>query len=274
MLEQIYATRCRHNWPEDAGWTMNRPSGLNECVFLHFLTPVELLLKDKILHLPANSCLFYDIGTPQWFTCKEPMRHNWMHLAGNVHEVLDELKLKTDTIYHPQNPQFITQLIRDIESEFLTQLPLFEDLARAKLQCLLIQLSRSCHQDDDAISTSMRHQFSELRQQVISNLGYDWTVAEMAKRIDFSQSYFQTIYKRLFKVSPIEDLIRARIDTAKFLLSNSSTPVFEIAQELGFSCESHFCRQFKQRTGISASEYRANSTFISSSNRKKKPKIK
>lgn len=252
---------------------MDRPNGLNECVFLHFLTPVNLLLNGEIQSLPANSCLFYDIGTPQWFTCPQPMRHNWMHLSGDIHGVLDALGLKPDTIYHPNNPQFITQLIRDIESEFLTTPPLYRQLIKSKLQCLLIQLSRSCLQSDvTGTPPDIRHRLREMRQQVFSNLERKWTVADMAELVDFSPSYFQVLYKKEFRVSPTEDLIQARIDAAKTLLSGTSTPIFEIAYRLGYSCETHFCRQFKQHTGISASNFRANSTTISNSSRMKKKK--
>lgn len=271
MIDQITVTRCRHDWPEDKGWTMDRPNGLNECVFLHFLTPVKILLDGQIRSIPANSCLFYDIGTPQWFTCPQPMRHNWIHLSGDIHSVLDLLGLKTNTIYNPNNPQFITQLIRDIESEFLTTPPLYEEMIKSKLQCLLIQLSRSCLQNNaTGIPDDVRHRLREVRQQVFSNLSRKWTVADMADLIGFSPSYFQIIYKKEFGTSPTEDLIRARIDAAKTLLSGTSTPIFEIAYSLGYSCETHFCRQFKQHTGIIASNFRASSTNISSSNRKKR----
>ena len=275
MPSQITVTRCRHNWPEDVGWTMDRPNGLNEYVFLHFLTPVDILINGQIQSVPANSCLFYDIGTPQWFTCRKPMYHNWMHLTGDLPGVLQSLSLKTNTLYHPQNAQFITQLIRDIESEFLTTPPLYDELIRAKLQCLLIQLSRSCLQSDTTdIPSDVYHRLQEMRQQVFTNLNRDWTVAEMSALVGFSPSYFQVLYKKAFKVSPTEDLIRARIDVAKNLLSGTSTPIFEIAYSLGYNCEAHFCRQFKQRTGISASNFRANSTNISSANRQKKKKSK
>lgn len=269
MLDQIHATRCRHNWPEPTGWIMNRPNGLNEYVFLHFLTPVELLLHGEIHQLAANSCLIYNVGTPQWFTCQEPMRHNWIHLAGDVPEALERLSLKTDTIYHLQNPKFITQLTRDIESEFLSQFPLYEEMAKAKLQTLLLMLSRSCNNNNNEVLT---RRLNELRQHLIADPKHPWGVEEMAAHVGLSTSYFQTVYKRCFRISPVEDLIRIRIDTAKFLLSNGSMPVFEIAEELGYQSESHFCRQFKQRTGISAGEYRANSTFISNAKRKKREK--
>ena len=270
MLNDIHVTRCRHDWPEDAGWIMNRPYGISECVFLHFLTPVQLKLHGELLSLPAGSCLFYAAGTPQWFTGEGDMRHNWMHLSGDVEGALRSLDLKTDTVYHPMHNQFITSLVKDIESELLMRQTHYETLSDAKLQCLLIELSRECNNGQMELSRETIEHFKDVRSLVYSDLKRNWTVPAMAREANFSPSYFHSMYKEIFKISPAEDLIRARLDAAKNLLEGTSVPISEIADSLGYSSAVHFCRQFKQKTGITPSEYRAQSTVIANKDRKKK----
>ena len=54
----------------------------------------------------------------------------------------------------------------------------------------------------------------------------------------------------------MDDLIRARIDTAKNRLTDTDLPVQTVAAELGYRNVTHFCRQFKQLTGLPPTEFR------------------
>ena len=78
----------------------------------------------------------------------------------------------------------------------------------------------------------------------------------MAGRVGLSKSRFYTIYKNIYGNSPIDDLIRARIDSAKNALQFSSTSISEIAENLGYNNLTHFMRQFKGMTGMIPDQYR------------------
>ena len=45
---------------------------------------------------------------------------------------------------------------------------------------------------------------------------------------------------------------------AKWLLENTSLPVSQIAEQCGYANNSHFIRQFNERTGQTPSDYRKN----------------
>ena len=57
-----------------------------------------------------------------------------------------------------------------------------------------------------------------LRNQVFSNLDKNWTIQHMAEQINLSESRFYVLYKSIFKTTPNQDLIVARMDYAKRLL--------------------------------------------------------
>ncbi|MDE6132852.1 MAG: AraC family transcriptional regulator [Oscillospiraceae bacterium] len=71
-----------------------------------------------------------------------------------------------------------------------------------------------------------------------------------------SESYFQELYKNIFGVSCGADVITNRIETAKILLSNTSSSMEEIASMCGYNSIVHFSRQFKQMTGFAPNGYR------------------
>ncbi|MBE7087139.1 MAG: helix-turn-helix transcriptional regulator [Clostridiales bacterium] len=59
------------------------------------------------------------------------------------------------------------------------------------------------------------------------------------------------MYKEFFYVSPKEDILNAKLEYAKQLLTTSSLTLQEIADKCGFSDKFTFIRFFKARMGVS-----------------------
>ena len=88
MLFQMKILSIRHNWPENPPFLIDRPNGCSEYVLLHFITPILLLHDEKKQMVPAGSCIIYSPGHPQWFFSDKPILHDWMHLEGNIPEMM------------------------------------------------------------------------------------------------------------------------------------------------------------------------------------------
>lgn len=97
-----------------------------------------------------------------------------------------------------------------------------------------------------------------LHLEIEANPNYPWTIEEMADRLNMSVSYFQSVYKKNFGISCMKDVYEKRIEMAKKYLADSNYTITQIADLCGYQNTEHFCRQFKQITGITASEYRSN----------------
>lgn len=257
MNTTVQITRARHAWPEKAGFTMDRPRGYPEFTFLHFFGSVSLLVEGRVQTLPPGACIFYDAGTPQWFHSPGPLQHDWMHLTGAVAEALRDAGLEPDRVYLPGERGFITELLAQIETEVLTQPEHHRLMGELKFRELLIRLSRSCAGGGGQNqSTAMQSRLRAVRSRVFLQLDRDWTVAEMASLAYLSTSRFHGLYRSVFGISPMEDLIRARIDQAKNRLLDTRQPIQDLAEQLGYRNVTHFCRQFKQLTGQTPSQFR------------------
>jgi AraC-like DNA-binding protein len=81
----------------------------------------------------------------------------------------------------------------------------------------------------------------------------------MAALARFGESRFAVLYRQCFGISPIEDLIQARLRHAQRLLTNRHTTVAEAAEKSGFRNVPHFSRLFSRRVGSSPSEYQRSS---------------
>jgi AraC-like DNA-binding protein len=63
-------------------------------------------------------------------------------------------------------------------------------------------------------------------------------------------------YRIEFGVSPIDDLIDARVNRAEYMLTHLTSTIKQIAKECGFNSEEHFSRVFYSRRGCSPGKFR------------------
>lgn len=98
----------------------------------------------------------------------------------------------------------------------------------------------------------------EIRRDMRRNPHKEWNISAVADMLYMSRGHLQRLYSELFGISFNEDIIGIRIDRAKELLLNSTLSVSQIAFECGYNNVSHFMRQFKVKSGITALHFRNN----------------
>lgn len=250
-------TGIRHAWPEKAGFCLNRRHGHTDLTFVHFFNSVELELNGTTILTDNHACIFYCPGTPQHITSLKPLFHDWFHVTDVPESTFHTLNLPLDTVFYPQNPEFITGIIHEMEREFFAQNNHRKELIAAKMTEFLIKLSRACSNHTiPKLDPFTEDQLRNLRSEVLLSLHHPWTAAEMASHIPLSESRFYTLYRSFYGRSPIDDLIHARVDAAKNALLLTDHSIASIAESLGYNNVTHFIRQFHQLAGCSPSQYR------------------
>jgi len=258
MLSQVYEVpfgNVRHMWPEPKGFQLNRPEGLDCWTFLHFLTPVELWTPQGIVPAEPGGCIVYPPGMPQYFRCPTPLVHNWFHFDQTSAAEWQKAGLAEGTVYYPQG-SFITELVQKIEAESFCDYPFRERLIDLRISELFILISRSCTAPAPIVSREAAERMPRFRLELLSRLEEDWTVERMAEAVNLSPSHFHALYRQIYGISPIKDLIHARIASAGNLLRDTDLPIGEIAERLGYHNPYHFARQFRQVAGCSPSRFR------------------
>ncbi len=82
----------------------------------------------------------------------------------------------------------------------------------------------------------------------------------LAEKCIMSNTNFRRVFKSVCGVSPIEYLLRVRLERAKQLLLHTALTVEEVALQCGFNEVSYFSRLFKKRYNKSPLQYRDNKT--------------
>lgn len=81
------------------------------------------------------------------------------------------------------------------------------------------------------------------------------TNAVLAQRAGISEVYLRRLFLEQYGTTPKQYLLELRIQRAKQLLVDTSHTVTQVAEECGFSSVYHFCRVFKERTGITPTQF-------------------
>ena len=94
------------------------------------------------------------------------------------------------------------------------------------------------------------------RETILSAPEHPWTLEEMAQLTGYSASRFCALYAARFCCSPKAELLEARLSMAKKMLTYSDLSVSAIASACGFQSLYYFSKYFRQRLGVSPSQYR------------------
>ena len=104
-------------------------------------------------------------------------------------------------------------------------------------------------------SNYQKSQFEKIDEFLKSNLDKNLSLGDIATEFSVSESKLKNIFKGHCYTSPIAYFNSLKILKAKELIKESTLNFLQIAQSLGFDYENYFSRVFKEKTGLTPSEY-------------------
>ena len=250
-------TRIQSLWPEKQGFVLDRKNIGQQSIFLHYLTPVNLLVQGRIVRADSGSVIVYPPGARQWFCAAEmPLLHDWMHMTGCLNSLMQDCGLEYGKLYYPQNSGFITKIMQEIELEFMSGDLFSARIMQYKTEELFFKIARAVNAaPENRVHTQVVDTLIQVRAGIHRAFDQNWTVAQMAERMHISPSRFFELYKKVFGISPKQDLQNVRMEHAKHLLLQKKYSVRQVAEQIGYENEYYFIRKFKETTGVTPARY-------------------
>lgn len=173
-------------------------------------------------------------------------------------EFFDSLELPLNRPVQFADVEFMSNVMRNIASEYYSLNSRRSKMTDALMKTMLLKISDFSGRHDEPQQTVDPHYNAlvELREKVYRNPQMKWNVDSMAADVSMSRSYFQHIYREMFGVSCITDVINGKIEKAKEILSETSCTVSQVSAMCGYDNEEHFMRQFKKIVGVTPTKYR------------------
>lgn len=78
---------------------------------------------------------------------------------------------------------------------------------------------------------------------------------DLANECNISEVYFRKLFLKQFHTTPKQFILDIRLQKAKQLLKEGRLKIYAISEQCGFSNSYHFCHTFKEKTGLSPTEY-------------------
>ena len=149
----------------------------------------------------------------------------------------------------------LEQLVESMERECAEEQPGREVALRAKLLELMVYLSRA-YTNSDTTEAHALLRVGNVIGALENNFSKDWKLDDLLKIAHMSRSNLMRIFRKATSQTPIEYLMRLRIQRAMEMLRNSDLTITEIALEVGFNDSNYFTRQFRRSLGKSPSSFR------------------
>lgn len=149
------------------------------------------------------------------------------------------------------------EIITDMVNEYENKNEGYQTMLYSHFMELVVFLSRqynfnSSNLKDNLINIATAVAYMENNFQEPINL------KNLADKSGLSVRHFTRVFNEYYKTTPINYLLRLRIQYACLLLRKSNCKISDIAYKSGFEDSNYFTRQFKKIMGFSPKDYRSN----------------
>ncbi len=209
----------------------------------------DLLLEqgDFMVYMPDQWHMQYaDMGVaPRFVTVS-------FELKGQDLEQLRGRKAKAPQ----QAVTLLQQMLREQESPDALSGDMMIAMLNQLLVILLRQVDAPSAKPKSSNSLNSENDIIRRAQQYISkHIRKKLTVPLVAEQAGVSASYLTALFHKQLQISPGEYIRRVKLQESKQMIRENAMTFTEIAAALQYSTVHHFSRQFKEKFGITPSEY-------------------
>ena len=237
------------------GRKIDRPSGRPDYLLLYIAKGKEHFFLDREIIAEEGSFIFFKPFEKQEHIYLENKTGEFYYIHFNATKDFDLFGFKSSFVYTATPAVKIRDMFEEIISELQTKQPAYERICVSKLFNIIALLYRETEKE-----SAPQSRYFDRISFVIQKMNKDYqkndTLDSYAKMCNMSKFHFLRVFKDITGASPLEYRNKIRLDHAKELLEDTTIPINEIANTVGYSSGTYFCDAFKAQNGVSPSIYR------------------
>lgn len=247
-----------HNHIHGADFIGDFPDAVNGYLGLVIRSKCIMRFDDKEIKVPEKTVVVYKQYTPRYYRAdNEEFINDWFVFTPEYGDTdfFEALQVPFDTPVTVDDINLFSSLVQNMTYEKYSHNPFSEDTINCYMKIFFLKLVEALSAKKNSpheVNFKMNMVYSKIHSFPFMNFSVD----ELAKEATISSHYFQHIYKKMFGISPMNDIINERVEYAKRILVQSDTPINKVSEMSGYENEEHFMRQFKKKTGVTPGEYR------------------
>lgn len=245
-----------YDFRHDSLFALQRPNGMKSHLLLVIRSPARVIIRDTPQRVLPDSVIWISEGTPHGlYADAEAYINDWVEFTMTEAEYETYTSgMLLNTVYTTRDVPFLSDVVRLMQKESRTTGRFRKENMHSLLRLLLRKMQESSA--DSETEKGYYPLMQQLRNDIYEHPEVRYTVEALSAQMHLSKSYFQSLYRSYFRISPIADVIRSRISYAKQLLVSSGYSVAEIASLLGYQNDMQFIKQFKAVAHITPGKYR------------------
>lgn len=213
----------------------------------------------NIMDVQEGSVVIYHPGEMQQYTysSEDNTEVYWIHFTGyGAEEFLKKAGLWNKPIYTIGIDTTIIELYKKIIYELQLKRQLYELTASTACLELAALMGRKSLEVKNSFQGKKDEKIYRVIEELHSSYNVKWSISELSNMCNLSAFQFIRNFKAHTGMTPIDYLIKIRIDKAKEFLLSSSLSINEISEILGYENAFYFSRIFKRKEGVSPEKYR------------------
>ncbi|MDF2959582.1 MAG: AraC family transcriptional regulator [Paenibacillus sp.] len=259
------------------------PRTIPDCQFIFVISgQATIKLGPQTYRISSGECVFYGANSPHQIISSQtdPVTFSSIHFSWDqesakpVHPVAEirdceerELEMKPaayavqmDGFGEVQVPHYFVQpalepLFLQIADEYGNAGYGYEASLRGLLLHLIVTIVRQHLVTGLPSSPDQMRKITPALEAIRSGPDANWTTDELARLCGYHPTYFAALFRQTTGASPKHFVVLERIRRAKQLLLEDCT-IEQTADKLGYTSIHYFCRNFKEATGLTPTEFK------------------
>ena len=220
-------------------------------IYVSFPREIHKIVSDNIN--PLRYCFFaFNFSDKEW--------------ANDIIEALEKFRSpKSRVITAPHYEKYFSNALHYINT---MSAPLMNKLLEFELLTLAIRVAHSASSKNEEYHRIKANNFQLLTFNIANYIDTNITtiddVSSLSEVFNYNYSYLSRCFKKCTQISISQYFNDKKLNMAKKLLENDGLAITEIAAKLNYSTIYVFSRAFKNKYGVSPTEYR--NSFLSKNN--------
>jgi len=247
---------CAGNFVASSTFTTYSAKGRPDYYLMYILAgTLKVEAPDGIINCGTGNFLLFPPEVRYKYThdTDDELNYMWVHFTGyGVEDAVEKYGISLFPIVNEiKESSGIIARFHNIFDSFAKQDQYRDRELALLLERLFISLARR-KDGDNYKSNSLKASLSHIHRFYNTDI----KIPELAKIENLSLSRYNTLFKQIMSISPIQYITKLRISSAAELLSATDLPISKISSLVGYRDQHFFSRIFRSVTGKSPSEYR------------------
>lgn len=256
-----------YNHSHDKSFLMDRPEGTGCWLFLLIKTSALFTINGTEHTAKAGSAIIFSPKTPCSYRALESTyTDDWFYFSAGAadEKYFSEMGIPVDELMYLGSVDELSRIMFILTCEHYSADKFHDEIESRYFDILFMKISRILNMptaSQPGMLAERNASFTYIRSRIFTMPETVSGVDMLADEVGMSRSGFQHLYKKMFGVSIMQDIIRGRIERSKRLLVSTDLTVAEIAERCGYGSAFAFMRQFKEKCGVTPTEYRKSNGF-------------